>query len=187
MPRRVFVFDPPERFVVGAVGQPGHRTFYLQARQGTDLVSVGLEKVQVAALADRLDALLGELRRRGLSLPAEVPAGSDDSGPLDEPLSEEFRVGVLALGWDPRTEDVIVEARAMTDDVADLVDEPDEDDDDPDGPDLLRVRITPTAALGFVARARSVVAAGRPPCPWCGQPLDPHGHFCPRRNGGRAN
>ncbi|MFZ5855032.1 MAG: DUF3090 family protein [Chloroflexota bacterium] len=188
MPRRIFVFDPPERFVIGAVGQPGQRKFYLQARKANELVSVGFEKIQAAALADRLEGLLGELRRRGLSIPDEVPAGAHDTRSLDEPLREEFRAGVLVLGWDPQAEEVIIEARAIGDQEADLADEPDEvDDDDPTGPDLLRVRITPTAAVAFVARTRAVVAAGRPPCPWCGQPLDPQGHFCPRRNGGRAN
>lgn len=188
MPRRIFVFDPPERFVVGAVGRPGQRTFYLQARKANELVSVGFEKIQAAALADRLEALLGELRRRGLSIPDEVPAGSHDTRPLDEPVREEFRAGVLVLGWDPQAEEVVIEARAIGDQEADPADEPAEvDDDDPTGPDLLRVRITPTAAVAFVARTRAIVAAGRPPCPWCGQPLDPKGHFCPRRNGGRAN
>lgn len=188
MPRRIFVFDPADRFVAGTVGQPGQRTFYLQAREGDRLVSVVLEKVQVAALAERLGVLLEELRRRGVSIPAEVGAEPDDAGPLDEPIAEEFRAGTLALAWDTRSEEVIVEARAMGGEDEEKDDEPDEvDDDDPDGPDLLRVRMTPSAAVAFVGRARRVVAAGRPPCPWCGQPLDPQGHFCPRRNGSLAN
>ena len=186
MARRILVFDPPDRFLAGTVGRPGQRTFYLQARQGDRLASVVLEKVQVAALADRLGVLLEELRGRGLSIPAEAPEERGDTAPFEEPLSEEFRAGTLSLAWDTRTEEIVVEARAVTD--ADEDDEDDEvDDDDPDGPDLLRVRLTPTAALVFIAGAQRVVASGRPPCPWCGQPLDPHGHFCPRRNGGRAN
>ena len=184
MSRRILVFDPPDRFVAGTVGQPGQRTFYLQARQGDRLASVVLEKVQVAALADRLGVLLSELRRRGLSIPSE-PAETGDQAPLEEPLTEEFRAGTMSLAWDTRTEEIIVEARSIAGEDEDEVD--DVDDDDPDGPDLLRVRLTPTAALIFIERAERVVASGRPPCPWCGQPLDPHGHFCPRRNGGRAN
>lgn len=185
MPRRILVFDPPDRFVAGTVGQPGQRTFYLQARQGDRLATVLLEKVQVAALADRLEVLLAELRRRGLSIPTEAPEEGDHA-PLDEPLAEEFRAGTMSLAWDTRTEEIIIEARAIAGE--DPGEEADEvDDDDPEGPDLLRVRLTPTAALGFIERAERVVASGRPPCPWCGQPLDPQGHFCPRRNGGRAN
>ncbi len=187
MPRRIFVFDPPDRFVAGTVGQPGQRTFYLQARKAGSTVSVVLEKVQVAALADRLGVLLEELRRRGLAIPTEAPAAGDDAAPLDEPLTDDFRAGTLSIAWDTRTEELIVEARAVTEGDEDVEEVEAVEDDDPDGPDLLRVRLTPTAALGFIRRAERLVAAGRPPCPWCGQPLDPQGHFCPRRNGGRAN
>lgn len=186
MPRRIFVFDPPERFVAGTVGRPGQRTFYLQARGGDRLVSVVLEKVQVAALADRLGVLLDELRRRGVSIPVEGASGADDPEPLEEPGAGEFRAGTLSLAWDTGTEEIIVEARAVTDE-EDADEEDEVDDDDPEGPDLLRVRMTPTAAVAFVGQARRAVASGRPPCPWCGQPLDPQGHFCPRRNGSRAN
>ncbi len=99
---------------------------------------------------------------------------------------EDFRAGSLTLVWDGRAEEFIVEARSPTED--DDEDEEEDEavevaDDDPEGPDLLRVRLTPTAALGFVRRAMGVVAAGRPPCPLCGEPLDPQGHFCVRRNG----
>ncbi len=188
MPRRILVFDPPDRFVVGTVGRPGERTFYLQARQDDRLVSVVLEKVQVAALAERLGALLEELGRRGVAIPAGEAAAPGGDEPLEEPLVEAFRVGTLALAWDPRGAEIIVEARAVTDDPeAEDAEADDVGDDDPDGPDVVRVRLTTTMTLAFVGRARRLVAAGRPPCPWCGQPLDPHGHFCPRRNGGRAN
>jgi uncharacterized repeat protein (TIGR03847 family) len=182
MARRIFAFDPPDRFLAGAVGSPGQRVFYLQAREGDRLVSVVIEKVQVAALADRLGLLLEELRERGIAIPA---AGAAVTGELEEPIDEAFRAGTLALAWDTRSEEVIVEARALTE--GDEDEEVEVDDDDPDGPDVLRVRLTPTAAVGFIGHARGVIAAGRPPCPWCGQPLEPTGHFCPRRNGNRAN
>src|SRR6476646_9468690 len=186
MPRRRYLFDPPERFVAGTVGRPGDRTFFLQARDGPRVVSVVLEKAQVAVLADRLGELLAELERRGVETVAELAMGSDDVAPLDEPLNEAFRAGSLTLGWDGDAERVLVEARAESEDGEEL--DPDEDDDDDeDGPDLLRVRITADAARTFVARAARVVAAGRPPCPLCGAPLDPQGHICPRRNGHYVN
>src|SRR6266511_346609 len=113
MTHQVYAFEPPERFVAGTVGPPGERVFYLQARGGGRLVSVALEKVQVALLAEKLDELLGEAHRRfGVVLPE-----------------------------------------------------------------------TPAATREFIERARRVVSAGRPPCPLCGQPLDPKGHLCPRHNG----
>jgi len=189
MPRRRYLFDPPERFVAGTVGRPGDRTFFLQARDGPRVVSIVLEKVQVAVLADRLGELLAELERRGESAveaAQAAAAASDDTAPLDEPLNEAFRAGSLTLGWDGDAERVLVEARAQSDDGEEI--DPDEDDDeDEDGPDLLRVRMTADAARTFVVRASRVVAAGRPPCPLCGAPLDPQGHICPRRNGHYVN
>jgi uncharacterized repeat protein (TIGR03847 family) len=192
MPRRRYIFDPPDRFVAGTIGEPGDRTFFLQAREGSRVVSVVLEKVQVAVLAERLGALLDELDLRGIAEVEDATVGvamdvdSDDEAPLDEPLNEAFRAGSLTLGWDGGAERVLVEARAQDED-GEAVDPEDDDDEDDDGPDLLRVRMTPTAARSFVARATNIVAAGRPPCPLCGAPLDPQGHICPRRNGHYVN
>lgn len=194
MPRRRYIFDPPDRFVAGAIGEPGDRAFFLQAREGRRVVSVALEKVQVAVLAERLGALLEELGRRGVP---EVEAiepepedalaeAGDDVGSLDEPLNEAFRAGSLTLGWDGGAGRVLVEARAQDED-GEAIDPDEDDDEDEEGPDLLRVRMTAAAARGFVARAARVVAAGRPPCPLCGAPLDPLGHICPRRNGHYVN
>jgi uncharacterized repeat protein (TIGR03847 family) len=187
MSRRRYLFDPPERFVAGTVGQPGDRTFFLQARDGPRVVSIVLEKVQVAVLADRLGDLLSELERRGIEAAApDAPASNEDTGPLDEPINEAFRAGSLTLGWDVDDEMVLVEARAQSED-GEAIDPDEDDDEDEDGPDLLRVRITADAARSFVARAERIVGAGRPPCPLCGAPLDPQGHICPRRNGHYVN
>jgi uncharacterized repeat protein (TIGR03847 family) len=200
MPRRRYIFDPPERFIAGTIGDPGNRTFFLQARDGGRVVSVALEKVQVVVLAERLGDLLGELERRGVA-PGATEGGAvadtvaegetaglidDDPAPLDEPLVEAFRAGSLTLGWDPDAERVLVEARAQDED-GEAIDPDEDDDEDEDGPDLLRVRLTASAARSFVARAARVVASGRPPCPLCGAPLDPRGHICPRRNGHYVN
>ncbi len=195
MPRRRYIFDPPERFIAGTIGDPGNRTFFLQARDGGRVVSVALEKVQVAVLAERLGDLLGQLDGRGVpdaalagGILAETVADptsatiDDDTAPLDEPLIEAFRAGSLTLGWDPDAERVLVEARAQDED-GEAIDPDDDDDEDEDGPDLLRVRMSLAAARSFVARAARVVSSGRPPCPLCGAPLDPRGHICPRRNG----
>lgn len=172
--------------MTGTIGEPGQRAFFLQASAGGRVVSVALEKVQVAVLADRLGALLLELDRRGIAPAGVEPAAGEDTSPLDEPLNEAFRAGALTLGWDGDAERVLVEARAESEDGEPI--DPDEDDDeDEDGPDLLRVRMTADAARSFVERAVRVVASGRPPCPLCGEPLDPTGHLCPRRNGNYVN
>ena len=173
MTRRLFIFDEPDRFVAGTVGEPGDRAFYLQARKGGSLVSVAIEKVQVAALAARLDDLLDAVDAPGAGV-----TNADDH-PLEEPVVELFRVGAMALAWDPDDEAVVIEAQTPTED-GDYLELPDDADD---GPDLLRVRLGPTDARGFVRRAEALIAAGRPACPFCGQPLDPSGHFCSRNNG----
>jgi uncharacterized repeat protein (TIGR03847 family) len=204
MPRRVFSFDPPDRFVCGAVGQPGQRTFFLQATKGHQVVSVALEKAQVAVLAERLATLLLALRQRGVEVGDEADSGTPE---LAQPVVEEFRVGVLTLGWDADRERVVIEAREIGDDEDDESAEPEEEPGSPEpeevgdaqavrnamagltaGPasadlDVVRVQLAPSAALEFASGAIAVVQAGRPPCPLCGEPLEPTGHFCPRRNG----
>ncbi len=189
MTHQVHAFEPPERFVAGTVGPPGDRTFFLQARGGGRLVSVALEKVQVSLLAEKLEELLSEAQRRfGVKLPETGPVGGDND-PLDTPVDEEFRVGTLGLAFDVDTETVVIEAIAVGEAEAEAeveVDEPDDEEsaEEPDDDlDRLRVRLTPEATRAFIERARRVVNAGRPPCPLCGQPLDPVGHLCPRHNG----
>jgi uncharacterized repeat protein (TIGR03847 family) len=189
--RQVFEFDPPERFVVGTVGEPGQRTFFLQARGSGQLTTVALEKQQVAVLAERLNALLDEVLRRtagDAAVPAAVPEELDDRDPLEQPIDEEFRVGTLTLGWDGEAGRVVVEAFEIaeedTDETAEEPEAPAADDPD-DERRMLVVRMSGGMARAFAHRALAVVAAGRPPCPLCGQPLDPEGHICPRQNGYR--
>jgi uncharacterized repeat protein (TIGR03847 family) len=176
MTRRLFIFDDPDRFVAGTVGEPGARAFYLQARKGEALVSVGLEKIQGAALAERLDDLLNAVEAPEGATPAEEPA-------LEQPVVEVFRVGAMALAWDAGNESIVIEAQTPTED-GDYVELPDDADD---GPDLLRVRIDVADARRFVARAEALLAGGRPPCPFCGQPLEPTGHFCLAGGNGSLN
>ena len=190
MTHQVHAFEPPERFVAGTVGPPGERTFFLQARGGGRLVSVSLEKVQVSLLAEKLEELLAEAQRRfGVQLPEPAPATGGDNEPLDTPVDEEFRVGTLGLAFDVDTATVVIEAIAVGEaevevELGDADDDADEEPDEPDDDlDRLRVRLTPEATREFIERAKRVVNAGRPPCPLCGQPLDPAGHLCPRNNG----
>ena len=184
MPRQVFLYDPPERFVAGTVGVPGQRTFFLQARSGARSTSVALEKSQVELLAERVDELLDEVLRLSggeAAVPAVAPAVLEDLEPLEAPVTEEFRVGALALGWDGDDDRVVIEAHGP----GDAEDLPDVGEDVDDGADVLRVRLTAAAARAFTKRSLAVVSAGRPPCPFCSQPLDPEGHICPRANGYR--
>jgi uncharacterized repeat protein (TIGR03847 family) len=178
MPRTVHAFELPERFVAGTVGEPGDRAFYLQARDGGRRISVLLEKAQVALLATKVDELLDMARRRGSDIPGAVPAGSEDTRPLDVPVDEEFRVGAMALGWDAERGVIVIEALAQIEGEVDV----EAFTDAGEGPDTLRVALSPASARAFARRAERVVAAGRPPCLLCNLPLDPAGHVCPRLN-----
>jgi uncharacterized repeat protein (TIGR03847 family) len=210
-------YDPPERFVAGTVGPPGQRTFFLQARAGKRITSVALEKQQVAILAERVDALLDEVMRGeggAGAVPAVAPTALEDSGPLEQPIDEEFRAGTMTLAWDPADGRIVIEVFPVD---ADPLDDDDDEDtggpgaleealaetlgeslgeafaevlaeeaeDEPEPDELLLVSLSPAAARAFSKRAQTVVAAGRPPCQFCGQPLDAAGHLCPRANGYR--
>ena len=178
---RIFLFDPVERFVVGTVGIPGERTFFIQARTGTRLVSVSLEKAQVAAIADRVLQILREIR---LSEPLTVfERAAYDDAPLENPIDEEFRVGVIGLAYvsDRRLIEIDLQAIADSDNADDELLEIDTSSDQ----DILRILMTLGYAESFAKRANTVVAAGRAPCPFCGGPIDPNGHLCPRSNGYR--
>lgn len=184
----VFQFDPPERFVAGTVGQPGERTFFLQASGSGRITSVALEKAQVSALAERIEELLEEVRRRfgEQSGDAQPDTVDIDDGPLEQPIDEDFRVGTLAVAWDAEAARVIIEAQQVDETGGEPDDQGEVDvfvDEEPVDKDVLRVHLTPTAARAFAGQAMKVVAAGRPNCPLCGQPLDPEGHICPRQNG----
>ena len=192
MAGQLFDFEFPDRFVAGTVGQPGERTFYLQATSGARIVSVALEKVQVALLAEKLEELLDEVRRRQGAdsvVPATAPRELEDVAPLGTPIEEEFRAGTLALAWDDDSATVLVEAQSVEatagEEEADEAEVPPPSGTEFTG-DLLRVRMRPDVARAFIRRAQRVVAAGRPPCPLCGNPLDPQGHVCPRQNGHRG-
>jgi uncharacterized repeat protein (TIGR03847 family) len=161
-------YEDPDRFVAGTVGQPGSRTFFLQARSGSRLTSVALEKQQVSILADRLESLVARV-------PGDDAAPVEDGGPLDLPIEEEFRVGTMTLAWDGESNRVVIEAF------------PAGVEDTEEAEELLAVHMTLAQAHGFVDRARAVVSAGRPACQFCGGPIDPEGHLCPRANGFRRS
>lgn len=171
MPTRALEFDWPDRAVVGTIGLPGARTFYLQVRSGKDVVSIVLEKQQSALLAEKIDEILDQLITvdgNPFSVPESTPLELVDNGQL-ETVHEQFRTGVLSLGWDPTTAQLVIEAYPITDD--------DDESPDEDG-EMLVVRLPVGAARAFATRTREIVGAGRPLCPFCAQPIDPDGHIC---------
>lgn len=188
-------FDRPDRFVAGTVGRPGERTFFLQARQGNALVSAVCEKFQVQVLAEHVERILDEVEHitdGRVQVPPARETASDNE-PLDAPIEEDFRVGTMTIAWDPDTERVQIEVYADSDEPT-VIDAEGLEEATAEtlaafqaeqSAEVMVVSLSLHAARDFVARAKALVAAGRPPCPFCAQPLDAGGHICPRANGYR--
>jgi uncharacterized repeat protein (TIGR03847 family) len=172
--------DPVTRLTADAVGEPGQRTFYLQAASGADQVTLLVEKEQVRRLAENLETWLPELAAGRPEDPAESAAAEAGELALAEPLEPDFRVGQLSLSYDAERDRVLVVATEL---------QADEEEDPLDVPEPLEVRLYVTRAqLRVLARhGAQVVARGRPLCPLCGNPLDPTGHICPAQNGHRPS
>ena len=177
----VYEFNPVERFVAGTVGAPGERTFFIQARTGARVVSVVVDKSQVIALGERTKIMLREIKKSDPTI--FIKAIEVDDAPLEQPIFEEFRVGVIGLSFVTDTELVLVELQCAT--PADADEEELAEDEEEGAPDLLRVSLTLAQADAFAKRTAAVVGAGRLPCPFCGIPIDNNGHLCPRANGYR--
>ena len=173
-PAHVHEFDWPDRVVIGTLGHPGARTFYLQVRAGKQIVSIALEKEQSALLALKIDEILDQLiavEGNRFSVPTSTPVELvDNSDPL-EAVQEQFRAGTIGIGWDPTTAQVIIEAHRLPADDSLEADAAEESE-------LLRVRMPVGTARAFTQRTREVVDAGRPLCTLCGHPMDPDGHTC---------
>jgi uncharacterized repeat protein (TIGR03847 family) len=178
MPTIVHEFAWPDRVVIGTIGVPGERTFYLQVRTGKQIVSIALEKQQSAQLAEKIDEILdqlGTLEGNPFSVPTSTPIELVDNDQLDA-VEEQFRTGGMSLGWDPTTAQIVIEAYPLVDVEADEADELLDDDDD--ASEVLRVRMPVGTARAFAKRTREVVGAGRPICSLCGHPIDADGHTC---------
>ncbi|WP_284751646.1 DUF3090 domain-containing protein [Arthrobacter sp. efr-133-R2A-120] len=177
MPTRVHEFAWPDRVVVGTIGLPGARTFYLQVRAGTQIVSVALEKEQSALLAEKIDEILDQLitvEGNPFSVPTGTPIELVDNDKL-EAVQEQFRTGAMSLGWDPTTAQVVLEAYAITEADADAHAN---DEDGANETEMLLLRMPVGTARAFAKRTREIVGAGRPTCPLCGYPIDADGHIC---------
>lgn len=168
-------FSHPDRCVVGTIGEPGKRLFIVQVAQGNSLASVAVEKEQVQVLARRINAIMDQLEDLGHTVaPAHLVL---DRGPLDVPLDIEFRVGAIGLAWDSGRNAVQLELFSMG---------LGEENEHEDANVMLQIWLNVRRAREFAMRAEEVVAAGRPACPMCAQPLDAGGHICPRSNGYRG-
>lgn len=168
--------DPVSRITAAAVGEPGERSFYIQARKDDVVVSLLLEKQQVAMLAMHADQLLERVGAPDASDPSVPDPSSLD---LEEPVAPAFRVGQISLGYDEPRDLVLIECEEFV---------PEDEEEEEPAPDPRRARLWLTRAQLFALarRGEREVASGRPVCSMCGEAMDPEGHFCPRSNGHRA-
>lgn len=169
----LFEFSDVDGFAVGTVGVPGQRTFFVQVRADGQRITLKCEKQQVSALAQYLEKLLEDLpspsdRPLDRSLDLQFPV---------EPVS--FTIGAIGLAFDQDLDRFVVMFEEF------VAPDPDTGEPDPDAAvdaGKVRFQLTRGQALAFSERTEDVVAAGRPPCVWCGLPIDPDGHPCPRMN-----
>lgn len=159
-----YEFEHLDVFTTGTVGRPGDRTFFLQARQGRQRVAVKCEKQQVAAIAKYLDRVLSDLP----PVDDKPIAGALE---LAMPIEEQFVLGPIGLGYDRSNDRLIVQLEEFR-----------TDDDDVEHDGHIRLFITRSQAAAFCDHAAAVIESGRPDCQWCGHPIDPDGHPCPRMN-----
>ena len=186
MSRFVYRHDSVTRCIVGTVGAPGERQFFLQVISPLETTCVAIEKSQAMALSERLRIMIRKLRRNQLASLDELNIVSErDDTALQFPITEDFKVGVIAISWEQETQRILIEAQAIGDEgITELLDD-EEASLLEDAPDLLSFKLRIHQARAFCDRTDAVVAAGRQPCPFCGLPVDPDGHLCPRANGYR--
>ena len=171
---RARILDPIESFMVGTIGQPGEREFYLQAKYRNGIHSFAIDKLQVTALADRMALLIGELKAADYRFENLIATN------FEVPLIPEFQIGVIGIIWMGTTEQVSLDLQEIVQGDNDLI--PIEEED---GPAIFRLLMSPDIANGFISQSRKIVAAGRAPCPFCALPINKDGHLCPRANGYR--
>ena len=165
------IFTNPDRCVAGTIGEPGERAFFIQARSNARVISVALEKAQVQAIAHRIELIIAEVRKSNPLLSfATLPT---DDAPLETPVDEDFQVGAISLAWNDLKQLISFELYEL------------EDDEQDEEGQVLEINFSVGMALAFAQRSKALVNAGRLPCPFCGIPIDPRGHLCPRANGYR--
>ena len=165
------IFTHPERCVAGTIGEPGERAFFIQARNNARVISVALEKAQVQAIANRLELIVAEVKKSNPLI--SVESFPQDDAPLETPVDEEFQVGSISLGWNELDQLLSFELYEL------------EDDEHDEEGQVLEINFSLGMAVAFAQRSKALVNAGRLPCPFCGIPIDPRGHLCPRANGYR--
>jgi uncharacterized repeat protein (TIGR03847 family) len=173
MPYQVYDLNPVDHIIPAAIGEPGKRVFYLQARKGSRLITVACEKEHVVALSLAAERLLTALSG-GEADAVQEPDPAAMSVGLEYPVDPLFRIGQINLGYDEISKRLVIICYEQL------------EEGDESTPSVVRMWVSPAKMRAFGIRGQEVINAGRPTCVMCGEPIDPEGHFCPRRNGHRV-
>lgn len=177
MPPKEIDLHPVDHITTDAIGQPGKRVFYLQGWQGNRSVTLIVEKFQIQSLAVGVEQFLAEIAQQHPELPEASPDYIEDRMHIHPPVDPQFRVGELGLGYDAESDLVVLIARQAQ------IDEQEETGEEVEEPAVVRYWCTRDQLRALSLWGMEIAARGRPTCPQCGEPMDPDGHFCPKRNG----
>ena len=172
MPRFEIDVDPCDHITADAIGSPGQRVFYIQAFQAARTVTVIIEKIQLQSLSVGIEQFLAQLVRQNESLPEASADFYEEQMRINPPVEPVFRAGEIGLGYDKDRDLVVIVTREIL-----------AEGDDPEEAAVIRFWCTRSQARAMARWGAEVVQRGRPMCPQCGQPIEPEGHFCPKKNG----
>jgi uncharacterized repeat protein (TIGR03847 family) len=172
MPGTIIELNPVHAIRAAAIGQPGRRVFYLQGRGGSELVTLIFEKAQLQSLSAAVEQLQVELEERFPELEAASPAFREDEMALEQPIDPLFRVGEIGLGYDRELDQLVLETRELVTETT-----------DPAQASVARFWCSRAQMRALANWGMELVGRGRQTCGNCGEPIDPEGHFCPKRNG----
>ena len=174
MPRFEIDVDPCEHITADALGTPGQRIFYLQAFQDARTITVIIEKIQLQSLSVGIEQFLAQLSEQTPELVEASAEFNEEHMRINPPLEPIFRAGEIGLGYDKERDLVVLVTREIL-----------MDGDEPEDAAVIRFWCSRSQARALARWGVDVVKRGRPLCPQCGQPIEPEGHFCPKKNGYR--
>lgn len=163
---------PVTHITTDAIGQPGKRVFYIQGWQNERTITLIVEKIQIQSLAVGLEEFLVEINEKFPDLPEATSDFSEEKMHIHPPVDPLFRVGEVGLGYDAENDLIVLVARELL-----------PEGQDPEEASVVRFWCTRSQIRTMCSWGMQVAAQGRPLCPQCSQPMDPEGHFCPKRNG----
>jgi uncharacterized repeat protein (TIGR03847 family) len=172
MPHIDIDLHPVSHITADAIGQPGKRVFYLQGWQGERTVTLIIEKLQIQSLAIGLEQFLAEIHEKFPNLPEAVSEYQEEQMRIHPPVDPLFRVGEIGLGYDAENDLLVLVVREMV-----------AEGEEPESAGVVRFWCTRSQLRSMAHWGMEVASRGRPICPQCGEPMDPEGHFCPKKNG----